>query len=243
MIIVEYDGAPFVGWQRQDNGMGVQQAVEEAIGSFSGEQTTVFCAGRTDAGVHAMGQAAHFDLNASPDEDTVRDAINFHLVRAGHPAQVLSAKKVDEQFHARFSANEREYLYRIINRRPRPALEEGRVWWVPVPLDAKAMNDAASVLLGQHDFTSFRATHCQAQSAVKTLDEISVVRRGEEIHIKVRARSFLHHQVRNMTGSLKMVGEGKWSKADLKAVLDACDRTRGGQTAPAEGLYLVRVGY
>ena len=242
-IIIEYDGRPFVGWQRQDNGLGVQQVVEAAVFDFCGEQATVFCAGRTDAGVHAMGQVAHFDLSTDHSEDTVRDAINFHLVRSQYPVQVLQAQKVDEEFHARFSANERQYLYRILNRRPRPALEAGRVWWVPVPLDADAMNDAANVLLGNHDFTSFRATNCQAKTAVKTLDELTVERKAEEIHIKVRARSFLHHQVRNMAGSLKMVGEGRWSKSDLQDVLQARDRARGGQTAPAEGLYLVRVGY
>ncbi len=242
-ITVEYDGGPYVGWQRQDNGLGVQQVVEQAIEKFCGEFVTVFCAGRTDAGVHAIAQVAHFDLADDHDEGTVRDAINYHLTRGGQPVAVMAAEKVDAEFNARFDANERQYLYRILNRRPRPALEKGRVWWVPGHLDEVAMNDAAKVLLGKHDFTSFRASFCQAKSAVKTLDELSVSRLGDEVHLKVRARSFLHHQVRNMAGSLKMVGTGKWSKDDLKSALEAKDRSRGGQTAPAEGLYLVRVGY
>lgn len=242
-ITVEYDGGPYVGWQRQDNGLGVQQVVEEAIESFSNQFATVFCAGRTDAGVHAIAQVAHFELDGDFDEKTVRDAINFHLSRNQQPVAVLEATIVDAEFHARFSAIERQYLYRILNRRPRPALERGRVWWVPVALDAKAMDDAAKVLLGKHDFTSFRAKNCQATSPDKTLDELNVIRVDDEIHLHVRARSFLHHQVRNIAGSLKMVGEGKWSKDDLKEILDAKDRSRGGQTAPADGLYLVRVGY
>ncbi len=240
-LVVEYHGAPFVGWQRQDNGLGVQQVLETAIEAFSGEAVTLLGAGRTDSGVHALGQVAHFDTEYDTDAKTVRDAINFHIKE--HPVVVLEAREVDEDFHARFSATEREYLYRVLNRRPRPAVERGRVWWVPVTLDAEVMHDAAQVLIGKHDFTTFRAAFCQAKSAEKTLDELNVTRVGDEIHIKARARSFLHHQVRNLTGTLKLVGEGKWTKADLEAALEARDRARGGQTAPAEGLYLVRVSY
>lgn len=239
---VEYDGGPFVGWQRQDTGLGVQQVVEEAITAFSGETVRVHCAGRTDAGVHARGQVAHFDL-ARDDitVKTVRDAINYHT--KPHPVAILQAEVVDENFHARFSAVEREYLYVILNRRVRAALSHGRVWWVPGPLDADAMHDAAQVLIGKHDFTTFRAAVCQAQSPIKTLDELSVTRFGDEIHVKARARSFLHHQVRNLVGTLSAVGFGRWTKADLKRALEARDRSAGGQTAPPDGLYLMRVGY
>lgn len=241
-IQVEYDGGPFVGWQRQDSGLGVQQVVEEAIEAFSGEAARVHCAGRTDAGVHARGQVAHFDL-ARDDVTikTVRDAINHHV--RPHPVSVVAAEVVDDAFHARFSAIEREYLYVILNRRARPALDRGHVWWVPAPLDAPAMHDAAQVLIGKHDFTTFRASICQAQSPVKTLDEMTITRLGDEIHVKVRARSFLHHQVRNLAGTLKLVGVGKWTKADVKRALDARDRSAGGETAPPDGLYLMRVGY
>ena len=239
---MEYDGGPFVGWQRQDSGLGVQQVVEEAITAFSGETVRVHCAGRTDAGVHACGQVAHFDLQRDDvTVKTVRDAINHHS--KPHPVSIITAEVVDEDFHARFSATEREYLYRILNRRARPALERGHVWWVPQALDVTAMHGAAQVLVGHHDFTSFRASICQAQSPVKTLDELTVTRVGEEVHIKARARSFLHHQVRNMVGTLERVGVGKWSADDVRRALDAKDRAAGGPTAPSDGLYLMRVGY
>jgi len=198
-------------------------------------------AGRTDAGVHALGQVAHVDIEKDTDGSTVRDALNFHL--RGLPVTVLAAEEVDRQFHARFSARERSYLFRILDRRPPPAVDAGRVWWVPVALDAGAMHEAAQALIGNHDFSSFRAAQCQADSPVKTLDELRVTRAGDEIHIQVRARSFLHHQVRNFAGTLKLVGEGKWSAADIAAILAAKDRTRAGPTAPPEGLYLVKVGY
>jgi len=241
-IIVEYHGSPYVGWQRQDTGLGVQQVVEEAIEAFSGESVRVFCAGRTDAGVHARGQAAHFELARDDiSAETVRAAINYHT--KPHPVSIISAELVHEGFHARFSANEREYLYRILNRPSRPAIDAEHVWWVPQPLDAATMHDAAQVLIGKHDFTTFRATVCQATSPIKTLDELTITQAGDEIHIKARARSFLHHQMRNLAGSLKLVGVGKWTKADLKNALEACDRRAGGQTAPACGLYLMRVGY
>lgn len=239
---VEYDGRPFVGWQRQDTGLGVQQVVEEAIQAFSGETVRVHCAGRTDAGVHALGQVAHFDLDRDDVSiKTVRDAINYHT--KPYPVSIVTAEIVDDEFHARFSAFEREYLYRILNRRARPALKQGHVWWVPQALDAVAMHEAAQVLVGKHDFTTFRASVCQAQSAIKTMDELNVTRVGDEIHIKARARSFLHHQVRNLTGTLQFVGTGKWSADDVKAALEAKDRCAGGPTAPPDGLYLVRVGY
>jgi len=240
-LILEYDGTEFVGWQRQDNGFSVQQAVEEAITRFSGEEATVFAAGRTDAGVHALGQVAHVDLMRDWPADTVRDAVNFHLKPA--PVSVLSAEMADDEFHARFSAKERVYRYRIVNRRAPLAIGRGHAWWVPSPLDADAMATAAQTLVGRHDFTTFRASICQAKSPVKTLDSLDVHREGEVIEVEARARSFLHHQVRNMVGTLKWVGEGKWTSADIEAALAAKDRARGGPTAPPEGLFLVRVRY
>ncbi|MCF3627593.1 tRNA pseudouridine(38-40) synthase TruA [Thalassospiraceae bacterium LMO-SO8] len=238
---LEYDGRGFVGWQRQDNGLGVQEAVEDAVYAFTGERAQVFAAGRTDAGVHALGQVGHVDLEKDWPADTVRNALNFHL--KAHAVSVVAAAPVDEDFHARFSAVSRSYLYRVLNRRSPPALDRGMVWWVPVPLDAGAMAAAARVLIGHHDFTSFRATHCQANSPVKTLDALDVTLAGEEIHFRAHARSFLHHQVRNMVGSLKWVGEGRWTAKDLQSALDARDRAAGGPTAPPDGLYLTDVGY
>lgn len=240
-ITIEYDGTDFVGWQRQDNGLGVQQTIEEAITCFSGENATLFAAGRTDAGVHALGQIGHFDLNRSFRTDTVRDAINFHL--KPHRVAILKAEIVSDDFHARFDATQRGYLYRILNRRPRPTLEENRAWWVPVPLDAEAMHEAAQVLVGNHDFTTFRSSICQAKSPVKTIDSIEVTRDGWIIEIRVRALSFLHHQIRNFAGSLKFVGDGRWGADDLKAALEAKDRRAGGEKAPASGLYFTDVIY
>lgn len=240
-VTIEYDGRDFVGWQRQDNGLGVQQAVEEAIAGLCGQSVTVFAAGRTDSGVHALGQVAHFDIDRDFAPDTVRDGINFHLKPA--PVVVVNAEAVDHGFDARTSARQRRYRYRIANRRPPLALDRGRRWWVPVPLDAAAMDAAARVLVGRHDFTTFRASICQAASPVKTLDMLEVRRDGDEIAIEARARSFLHHQVRNIAGTLKLVGEGKWTAADVAAALAARDRAAGGPTAPPEGLYLVEVVY
>lgn len=240
-LTLEYDGGPFVGWQRQDNGPSVQEAVEKAIREFSGETVTLHGAGRTDAGVHALGQVAHVDLQKSTDADTVQNAINFHLKPA--PVAIVDVVEVDDEFHARFSATHRAYRYRILNRRAPLTLLAGRVLHVAAPLDAAAMQDAATVLIGNHDFTSFRAAACQAKSPVKTLDTLRVDRDGEEITITVEARSFLHHQVRNIAGTLKLVGEGKWTRADVEAALAACDRSRAGPTAPADGLYLMRVTY
>lgn len=240
-LTIEYDGAPFVGWQMQDNGPSVQAALVEAIAGFSGEHVEVRGAGRTDAGVHARGQVAHFDLDKEMPPDRIRDAINAHLKPA--PVAVLACEAVGPDFDARFSATRRDYEYLIVDRRPPLTLDEGRAWRVPVPLDADAMDEAAKHLLGRHDFTTFRSVHCQARSPVKTLDRLDVAREGERIVMTVSARSFMHNQVRSMVGSLKRVGEGKWSPADLKAALEARSRSACGPVAPACGLYLVSVAY
>ena len=240
-LTIEYDGRPFVGWQRQDNGPSVQAAVEDAIVAFCGQDVRVHCAGRTDAGVHARGQVAHVDLDGDPAAETVRDAVNFHLKPA--PVVVLAAERVAPSFDARRSATGRRYLYRIVNRRAPLTLDAGRAWWVARPLDAGAMQAAAQMLVGRHDFTSFRASECQAASPVKTLDALTVTRRDDEILVAAAARSFLHHQVRNMAGTLRLVGEGKWSAADVAAALAARDRAAAGPTAPPDGLYLMAVTY
>ncbi|MHA1599170.1 MAG: tRNA pseudouridine(38-40) synthase TruA [Alphaproteobacteria bacterium] len=244
-ITVEYDGAAFVGWQRQDNGFAVQQALEAALYAMSGETVTVFGAGRTDSGVHALGQVAHFDLaydfGHKDPASTIRDALNFHV--RPHPVSVLDVVIVDDEFHARFDAIGRSYLYRIANRRPPLVLDRGRCWRIGSALDVAAMHEAAQVLVGKHDFTTFRATLCQSKSPVKTLDRLDVERVADEIHIHAEARSFLHHQVRNMVGALKWVGDGKWTPEHIKNALQARHRPAGGETAPAEGLYLVSVSY
>ncbi|MBV9548627.1 MAG: tRNA pseudouridine(38-40) synthase TruA [Alphaproteobacteria bacterium] len=240
-LTIEYDGGPFAGWQRQDSAPSVQGALEDAIEKFSAQRITVTGAGRTDAGVHALGQVAHFDLEKDFSPDKVRDALN-HFLRPD-AVVVLEAAIAPGDFHARFSATGRRYLFRILNRRAPPALETGKVWHVQVPLDTEAMHAAAQQLLGQHDFTTFRAAECQAQSPVKTLDRLDVSRRADEIYIEASARSFLHHQVRSFVGSLKLVGEGKWSAGDLKAALEARDRSRCGPVSPPDGLYLVKVDY
>jgi tRNA pseudouridine38-40 synthase len=240
-LTLEYDGGAFVGWQRQDNGPSVQGALEDAIENLSSERVTVHGAGRTDAGVHALGQVAHFDLEKAFAPDRVRDALNHFLRPAA--IVVLEAAIAAPDFHARFSATKRHYLYRILVRRPPPALERGRVWHVVHELDADAMDEAAKALLGQHDFTTFRSSECQAKSPVKTLDRLDVRRASDEIYIEASARSFLHNQVRSMVGSLKLVGEGKWRPRELSAALAAMDRARCGPVAPPEGLYLVRVDY
>ena len=240
-LLIEYDGTPFVGWQAQDNGVSVQSAIAAAVTAFSGETVPVHGAGRTDAGVHALGQAAHVDLAKDWDTDSVRDALNFHL--RPQPIAVLSAERVTEDFDARFSATKRHYLYRVVNRRADLALEANRSWRVGRPLDAEAMHGAAQGLVGRHDFTTFRAAECQAKSPLKTLERLDVTRSGEELNVTAVARSFLHHQVRSMVGSLVHVGDGKWSAEDLAAALAARDRARCGQVAPPQGLYLVRVEY
>jgi len=240
-LTIEYDGGPFHGWQRQDNGPSVQERLEDAVRELSGEETLVQGAGRTDAGVHALGQVAHVDLARDITANKLRDALNA-LVRP-QPITILEAVAVSDDFHARFSAVERRYLYRILDRRPPPALDRGRVWWTKVPLDAEAMQAAARPLIGRHDFSSFRARECQAESPVKTLDQLDISRVGAEIHVVARARSFLHHQVRNLVGSLAEVGRGRWAPHDIAGILDARDRTAAGPTAPAEGLYLTDVVY
>jgi len=240
-LTIEYDGEPFVGWQRQDNGPSVQAALEDAIFAFSGERAFIHGAGRTDAGVHARGQVAHFDLVAEKPAETVRAALNFHL--KPNPIVVVLAEPAAPDFHARFSATWRRYRYRILNRRAPAALERGQLWHVGVPLDADAMAGAARVLLGRHDFNSFRSTACQASSALKTLDVLDVSRDGEEIRIDVGARSFLHNQVRILVGTLQLVGRGQWSRRDVEAALHARNRTRAGPTAPPHGLCLMEVRY
>ena len=240
-LIVEYDGTPFCGWQRQAGPLSVQQALEEAISRFSGETVSVQAAGRTDAGVHALGQVVSFDLEVGRDAFRIREALNYHL--KPHPIAVLEAEQADDGFEARFAASARHYEYRILNRRARPALDADRVWHVPVRLDAEAMHAAAQLLVGEHDFTTFRAAECQAKSPVKTLDRLEVSRLGDLILIRASARSFLHHQVRSLVGSLKLVGEGKWTTREPRAALDARDRARCGPLAPAAGLYLVAVDY
>lgn len=240
-LTIEYDGGPFVGWQRQANGPSVQQAIEEAIRGFSGETVVVKGAGRTDAGVHALGQVAHVDLGRDWKAEKVRDAINAHLRPA--PVSILSSESVPDDFDARFSAVKRHYLYRILDRRPPPVLDAGRVWHVPSRLDSDAMHAAAQALVGLHDFTTFRASECQARSPVKTLDRLDVSREGAEIAVRASARSFLHNQVRSMVGALKKVGEGRWAVGEVAAALAARDRTRSGPVAPPDGLYLVAVDY
>ena len=240
-VTVEYDGGPFCGWQMQDNGPSVQEALTDAIEKLSGEQVTLYGAGRTDAGVHALGQVAHFDLERSWISDKIRDGLNFHL--KPDPIAILDAEAVDDEFHARFSATQRHYLYRIVTRRSPLTIERGRAWRVSVPLDAEAMSTAGQALTGTHDFTTFRSAHCQSKSPVKSIDTVDVTRADHLISIRISARSFLHNQVRSIAGSLKLVGEGKWSPEDLKAALEAADRTRCGPVAPPDGLYLVGVDY
>jgi tRNA pseudouridine38-40 synthase len=240
-LLVEYDGTPFVGWQIQAGGLSVQGLLAEAVAAFAGERVTVQGAGRTDAGVHALGQVAHVDLAKDWDTDTVRDALTARL--RPHPIAVLAAERVPDDFDARFSARQRHYLYRIVNRRADLTLDRYRAWRVARPLDAGAMHAAAQALVGRHDFTTFRAAECQAKSPVKTLDRLDVEHSGEEVRVHAAARSFLHHQVRSMVGSLVLVGDGKWTAHDLSAALAARDRSLCGPVAPPEGLYLVSVDY
>jgi tRNA pseudouridine38-40 synthase len=229
-ISVEYDGGPFVGWQRQDTGPSIQATLEDAIFAFTAERVHVQCAGRTDAGVHARGQV-----------EEVRGALNFHL--KPHPIVVPTVELAAPGFHARFSATWRRYRYRILNRRAPAALDRNQVWHVPVRLDEAAMAEAAAVLVGRHDFNSFRSVACQSKTSIKTLDLLSVQRGGEEIDIEVGSRSFLHNQVRILVGTLQLVGRGQWSKRDVEEALAACDRTRAGPTAPPIGLCLMEVRY
>src|SRR5687768_5032991 len=240
-LTIEYDGRPYMGWQRQGHGPSVQQAVEEAILAITGERAAVHAAGRTDAGVHALAMAAHVDVARGITPFRLAEGINARL--RPQPIAILRAETVDDDWHARFSCTGRRYFYRIVNRRARLALEDGRAWRVAVPLDADRMHEAAQALVGRHDFTTFRSAHCQSESPVKTLDRLDVRREGERILIEAAARSFLHHQVRSMVGCLQLVGRGKWSAADLKAALEARDRAALGYNAPPDGLYFVAALY
>lgn len=240
-LLIEYDGRPFHGFQGQAGLASVQGALEAAVTAFCGEAVRVNAAGRTDAGVHALGQVAHVDLTKAWPAETVRNALNAYLVP--QPVCVLAASIAPERWHSRFSATERRYLYRILNRPSPPALDQGRVWHVKKPLDAEAMHAAAQVLLGHHDFTTFRDLACQANSPMKTLDLARVSRVGEEVHLEFASRSFLHRQVRSMTGTLAEVGVGRWTRSDVFAALAAKDRKACGPVAPAEGLYLTGVSY
>lgn len=240
-LTVEYDGTPFVGWQRQANGPSVQGELERAAAALCGSPTAMRGAGRTDAGVHATGQVAHCDFAKPYRCDTVRDALNAHLRPA--PVAVVAAASVPDSFDARASATARHYRYVIVNRRAPLTLEVNRAWLVKRRLDVEAMHEAGQGLLGRHDFTTFRDAECQAASPIRTLDRLNIVREGERIVVSVSARSFLHRQVRSMVGSLEMVGAGSWSAADLRAALDARDRARCGPVAPSAGLALMQVDY
>ncbi len=240
-LTVEYDGGPFVGWQRQAAGVSVQGVIERAIGQISGEQVTVHGAGRTDAGVHALAMEAHVDVAKPMSEHRFREGLNA-LVRP-HPVSVLAVARVADDWHARFSCTRRRYLYRILNHRAPPALLRGKVWHIGKPLDLDAMIEGAGKLLGTHDFTTFRSVHCQSASAVKTLEVLTVERVGDEVQVRAGARSFLHHQVRSMVGCLGMVGRGQWRPEDIAAALAAKDRAALGLNAPPEGLYFVGAEY
>lgn len=242
-ITVEYDGTGLLGWQKQLDGPSVQEYLEKAVFSFLGQNTEVYGAGRTDAGVHALGQVAHFDLENAIDPFRVREAMNAHLRNLDAPVSVLKAELVDENFNARFSAKGRSYIYKITNRRSPLVLDKYRSWWVYVPLDVEKMRAGAKFLLGHHDFTSFRAAKCQAKSPIKTLDKLDIVQNGENIAFYVEARSFLHHQVRNMVGTLKLVGDGHLTPEDIKTILENKNRASAGPTAPAHGLYLNQITY
>ena len=240
-LTIEFDGGPFMGWQRQDHGPSVQQTLEEAIHRMTGELATVHAAGRTDAGVHALAMTAHVDIVKNLTEHRLREGLNA-LVRP-QPISVLTAAEAPEEWHARFSCIERRYLYRILNRRAPPALDKGRVWHVAVPLDVEAMLEGAAHLVGRHDFTTFRSVHCQSDSPVKTLDQLEIRKVREEIHVAAAARSFLHHQIRSMVGCLALVGRGQWQPGDMKTALDARDRAALGLNAPPHGLYFVEAIY
>ena len=242
-LTIEYDGTSLLGWQRQLDGPSVQQYLEEILAKLNGFHREIVSAGRTDAGVHALGQVAHIDLEREMEPWKIREAFNGNLQAADVPVSVLAVEAVDANFNARFSAKKRAYIYRILNRRAPSPLLHNRVWWVPRPLDIKLMRQGAQYLLGHHDFSSFRAAACQAKSPIKTLDKLDISAQGEEVIFNVEARSFLHHQVRNFVGTLKLVGEGRLTPEDVKRILEAKDRSAAGPTAPASGLYLARVEY
>jgi len=240
-LLLEYDGAPFVGWQRQENGVSVQQVLEEAVFAMTGEEQVVAGAGRTDAGVHASGQVAHLDLSRDWTPFRLAEGLNAHCVP--HPVAVLGVESVADNFDARHSARGRRYVYRVVNRRAPLTFDRGCAWRIKPRLDVNAMREAALVLIGRHDFTTFRDVQCQAKSPVRTLDRLDVVRDGDAVTFEVGALSFLHRQVRSMVGSLVDVGTGRWTAVDLRAALEAADRSRCGQVAPPHGLYLTRVDY
>ena len=240
-LTIEYDGGPFMGWQRQEHGPSVQQTLEEALLRMSGEEAAFFAAGRTDAGVHALAMSAHVDVMKSLTPHRLREGLNA-LVRP-HPISVLEVEQVADDWHARFSCIGRRYLYRILSRRAPPALDAGRVWHIPVSLDLAPMQESAGHLVGKHDFTTFRSAQCQSESPVKTLDRLEVSRAGDEIHVAAAARSFLHHQVRSMVGCLAMVGRGQWKPEDMRTALEARDRSALGFNAPPQGLYFVEAIY
>ena len=240
-LTIEYDGGPFMGWQRQDHGPSVQQTLEEALQRMTGEQAQFTAAGRTDAGVHALAMAAHVDVMKSLTPHRLREGLNA-LVRP-QPISILQVEEVADDWHARFSCIGRRYLYRILSRRAPPALDSGRVWHIAVPLDVDAMRQGAAHLVGRHDFTTFRSAHCQSDSPVKTLDSLEVSRSGEEIHVAAAARSFLHHQVRSMVGCLALIGRGQWRPDEMRGALEARDRSALGFNAPPQGLYFVEAVY
>jgi tRNA pseudouridine38-40 synthase len=240
-LTIEYDGAPFMGWQRQEHGPSVQQTLEEALEHMTGERATFTAAGRTDAGVHALAMPVHVDVAKPLTPHRLREGLNA-LVRP-QPVSVLEVEQVADDWHARFSCTGRRYLYRILNRRAPPALDRGRVWHIAVPLDLEAMQQGAAMLVGRHDFTTFRSAQCQSDSPVKTLDRLQVSRAGEEIHVEAAARSFLHHQVRSMVGCLALVGRGQWRPEDIGKALEARDRAALGLNAPPHGLYFVQAVY
>jgi tRNA pseudouridine38-40 synthase len=242
-MTIEYDGTPYVGWQKQENGHSVQSALQQAIFSLTGETVSIRGAGRTDSGVHAVGQVVHADLSRDWQPFKLRNALNAHLMMAGEKVAVLNVLSVEDTFDARFSALRRHYLYRILNRPSPLALEAKRAWWVARELDHQEMHGAAQMLVGHHDFTTFRSVHCQATSPVRTLDRLDVTRNGELIEIRASAQSFLHNQIRSFAGTLKLAGEGKMTPADVRAALDARDRAACGPVAPPDGLYFMKVDY
>ena len=241
-IIIEYDGTPFVGWQKQENGRSVQASIESAIEKLFDEKITIFGAGRTDAGVHAIGQTAHFDVSKKNfDTYIIKNALNDHLRPL--PISILNVEKVNEKFHSRFDAIQRKYLYRIINRKSPLTIEKGRAWQVHKTLNIDSMKDCIPLIVGKHDFTTFRSAHCQSDSPIKTIDEVKITQTDENIFFGISAKSFLHHQVRSIVGSLKMVGEGSWSINDFDIALKSKDRSKCGALAPSEGLYFMEVKY
>lgn len=240
-LIIEYDGSPFMGWQRQNHGPSVQQVVEEAVNAITGERALVYAAGRTDAGVHAEAMTAHVDIAKPFTAFRLMEGLNAKM--RPHPVAILACDQVVDDWHARFSCIGRRYIYRIVNRRAPLALDQGRAWRVPNPLDAELMHEAAQLLVGTHNFTTFRSVHCQSESPVKSIDRFTVNRHGDEIELDVEARSFLHHQVRSMTGCLMLVGKGQWTIDDLRAARDAEDRAALGFNAPPDGLYFIAARY